>query len=140
IFFKPEFENELLSVIDTLVKDPKVKRAKPRFVVVTDFRTVVATDTRLHTNKEFTIEELADQIDFFLPLSGAEIYRVTRDNKIDRDAAYKMGELYDMLVAENPDWLAKGSHQLNVFLARLLFCFFAEDTGIFEVKSVFTKV
>src|SRR5699024_9563602 len=139
IFFRPEFENELLSVIDTLAKDPKVKRAKPRFVVVTDFKTMVATDTRLHTNKEFPIEELADQVDFFLPLSGAEIYRVTRDNKIDRDAAYKMGELYDMLVAENPEWLAKGSHQLNVFLARLLFCFFAEDTGIFEVKSIFTE-
>src|SRR5690606_4423182 len=70
---------------------------------------------------------------------GAEIYRVTRDNKIDRDAAYKMGELYDLLVAENPDWLAGGSHQLNVFLARLLFCFFAEDTCIFDKESIVTE-
>src|SRR5699024_10875583 len=51
IFFRPEFENELLSAIDTLAKDPKVKRAKPRFIFVTDFKTVAAIDTRLHTNK-----------------------------------------------------------------------------------------
>src|SRR5690606_22479950 len=89
--------------------------------------------------KEFVIEELPQQIDFFLPLSGAEIYRVSNDNKIDREAAYKLGELYDLLVLENPDWIANGSHQLNIFLSRILFCFFAEDTGIFEQKSIFTE-
>lgn len=139
IFFKTEYQEELLTTIDNLTKDPRVKRSKPRIIMVTDFHTVVATDTRLHTNREFLITELADHVDFFLPLSGAEIYRVTSDNKIDRDAAYKMGELYDLLVAENPDWLAGGSHQLNVFLARLLFCFFAEDTGIFDKESIFTE-
>lgn len=139
VFFKIEYQEELLSAIDNLSKDPRVERSKPRFIIVTDFHTVVATDTRKNANREFLIRELADQLDFFLPLSGAEIYRVTSDNKVDRDAAYKMGELYDLLVAENPDWLAGGSHQLNVFLARLLFCLFAEDTGIFKEKSIFTE-
>ncbi|WP_208796460.1 class I SAM-dependent DNA methyltransferase [Flavobacterium fluviatile] len=74
-----------------------------------------------------------------MPLSGAEIYRVSNDNKLDREAAYKLGELYDILVADNPDWIAQGSHQLNIFLSRLLFCFFAEDTGIFTIKSIFTE-
>ncbi|CAM3220684.1 class I SAM-dependent DNA methyltransferase [Empedobacter stercoris] len=139
IFFKVEKEANLLNLIDELAKDEKIKKQKPRFIVVTDFKYVLAVDTKLGNNKEFPIEELGEQTDFFLPLSGAEIYRVSNDNKLDRDAAYKLGELYDILVVDNPDWIAQGSHQLNIFLSRLLFCFFAEDTGIFEVKSIFTE-
>lgn len=139
LFFKVEQEKSLLTTIDNLSKNDKLLKIKPRFIIVTDFTTVVATDTKLKTNKEFVIEELPQQIDFFLPLSGAEIYRVSSDNKIDREAAYKLGELYDLLVLENLDWIANGSHQLNLFLSRILFCFFAEDTGIFEQKSVFTE-
>ncbi|MFV0193999.1 N-6 DNA methylase [Empedobacter falsenii] len=139
IFFKVEKEANLLNLIDELAKNEKIKKQKPRFIVVTDFKDVLAVDTKLGNNKEFPIEELSEQTDFFLPLSGAEIYRVSNDNKLDRDAAYKLGELYDILVVDNPDWIAQGSHQLNIFLSRLLFCFFAEDTGIFEVKSIFTE-
>src|SRR5690606_17254819 len=95
--------------------------------------------TKLKTNKEFVLADLPEHTDFFLPLSGAEIYRVHNNNELDRNAAYKLGELYDILVTDNPDWMAQGSHQLNIFLSRLLFCFFAEDTGIFVVKSIFTE-
>lgn len=139
IFFKVTKSEELLHTIDELSKDEKLARQKPRFLFVTDFDKVLAVDTKLKTNKEFPLIELGDQTDFFLPLSGAEIYRVTTNNKADRDAAYKLGELYDLLVTENPDWVAKGSHHLNLFLSRLLFCFFAEDTGIFDTKSIFTE-
>lgn len=139
IFFKSLTEGSLMDTIDELSKDDKILRQKPRFIVVTDFEHVFATDTKLKTNKEFSLDELAEQTDFFLPLSGAEIYRVHNNNELDRNAAYKLGELYDILVTDNPDWVAKGSHQLNIFLSRLLFCFFAEDTGIFEIKNLFTE-
>ncbi|WP_291071392.1 class I SAM-dependent DNA methyltransferase [Empedobacter sp. UBA5637] len=139
IFFKVEKQANLLNLIDELAKDDKIKKQKPRFIVVTDFHKVLAVDTKLGNNKEFQIQELGEQTDFFLPLSGAEIYRVSNDNKLDRDAAYKLGELYDILIADNPEWVANGSHHLNIFLSRLLFCFFAEDTGIFEQKSIFTE-
>ncbi|MCS7474846.1 class I SAM-dependent DNA methyltransferase [Myroides odoratimimus] len=139
IFFKSLTEGSLIDTIDELSKDDKILRQKPRFIVVTDFERFFATDTKLKTNKEFTLDELAEQTDFFLPLSGAEIYRVHNNNELDRNAAYKLGELYDILVVDNPDWIANGSHQLNIFLSRLLFCFFAEDTGIFAVKSIFTE-
>ena len=139
IFFKVLIEGNLLDTIDELSKDEKILRQKPRFIVVTNYNSFFAIDTKLKTNKDFTIDNLADQTDFFLPLSGAEIYRVSNDNKLDREAAYKLGELYDILVADNPDWIVQGSHQLNIFLSRLLFCFFAEDTGIFAVKSIFTE-
>src|SRR5690554_1528981 len=139
IFFKSLAEGSLIDTIDELSKDPKILRQKPRFIMVTDFEHFFATDTKLKTNKEFTLDELEEYTDFFLPLSGAEIYRVHNNNELDRNAAYKLGELYDILVTDNPDWVAKGSHQLNIFLSRLLFCFFAEDTGIFEVKNLFTE-
>lgn len=139
IFFKIEKTEHLINTIDELSKNEKTLKNKPRFIVVTNFETIVATDTKLKTNKEFAIAELGEQVDFFLPLSGAEIYRVSNDNKLDREAAYRLGELYDILVIDNPDWIAKGTHQLNIFLSRLLFCFFAEDTGIFAVKSIFTE-
>lgn len=139
IFFKCLNEGSLIDTIDELSKDEKILKQKPRFIVVTDFERFFATDTKLKTNKEFTLHELAEQTDFFLPLSGAEIYRVHNNNELDRNAAYKLGELYDILVVDNPDWIAQGSHQLNIFLSRLLFCFFAEDTGIFSIKSMFTE-
>ncbi|MDO5637558.1 MAG: N-6 DNA methylase [Myroides sp.] len=139
IFFKSLTEGNLMDTIDELSKDDKILKQKPRFIVVTDFERFFATDTKLKTNKEFTLDELAGQTDFFLPLSGAEIYRVHNNNELDRNAAYKLGELYDILVTDNPDWMAKGSQQLNIFLSRLLFCFFAEDTGIFEIKNLFTE-
>lgn len=139
IFFKAEESDKLIHTIDELSKNEAILKQKPRFIVVTDFNNVLATDTRKKINTEFPISQLSEQIDFFLPLSGAEIYRVSSDDKADRDAAYKLGELYDLLVVDNPEWVAQGSHQLNLFLSRLLFCYFAEDTGIFPIKSVFTE-
>lgn len=139
LFFKAITDENPLLVIEEMGKDAKLKKYRPRFLMVTDFKTVYATDTKLKTNKEFEIDHLSEQVDFFLPLTGAEIYRVVTDTKADREAAYQLGKLYDLLVDENPDWIAGGSHHLNVFLARILFCFYADDTGIFDTKNCFTE-
>ncbi len=139
IFFKVEVDENLLDAIDEASKDDKILKHNPRFIMVTDYETIVAVDVRLKANKRFSFSELPEQADFFLPLSGAEIYKVSTNNKADRDAAYQLGRLYEILVNDNPDWLANGSHHLNLFLSRLLFCFFAEYTGIFEIESIFTE-
>ncbi|SDL88182.1 class I SAM-dependent DNA methyltransferase [Chryseobacterium taihuense] len=138
IFFKEEVAENLLDAIDEASKDDKILKHNPRFIMVTDYETIVAVDVRLKANKRFSFSELPEQADFFLPLSGAEIYKVSTNNKADRDAAYQLGRLYEILVNDNPDWLANGSHHLNLFLSRLLFCFFAEDTDIFK-KNIFTE-
>ena len=59
---------------------------------------------------------------------------------VDQEATNKFGEIFDQLLTENPDVLktAKGRHALNVFFTQLLFCFFAEDTGIFT-ENQFTN-
>jgi len=60
------------------------------------------------------------------------------ENPADVKAAEKMAKLYDEIKRHNPTTTAYEVHSLNVFLSRLLFCFFAEDTEIFS-KSIFTN-
>lgn len=140
IFFKVEKSTQLLVSIERIAKDESILRHNPRFAILTDYETLVAKDLKLGNNLDIALKELPDHYDFFLPLAGAEAYHVSNDNEADRNAAYKMGELYDVLVEENELVFTdeKSAHNLNLFLSRLLFCFFAEDTGIFE-ENIFTN-
>ncbi|MFN3019930.1 class I SAM-dependent DNA methyltransferase [Chryseobacterium sp. TY3] len=138
VFFKVGESGSLLFDIEKYAKDEYVLKQNPRFIILTDFETFVAKDLKTGLNKDFPIVELSKHYAFFLPLTGAEIYRSTNDNKADRDASYELAKLYDILIEDNAELLAGHSHNLNVFLSRLLFCFFAEDTGIFETEGIFS--
>lgn len=141
IFFKVESTNKLLSSIDTISKEERILKHKPRFAILTDHKQLVAKDLRLEKNLDIEIKELPNYFDFFLPLAGSEVYNASNNNEADRNASYKMASLYDLLIEENPNiYNTKASiHHLNIFLSRLLFCFFAEDTEIFEQESIFTN-
>lgn len=138
VFFKVGKSGSLLFDIEKYAKDEYVLKQNPRFIILTDFETFVAKDLKTGLNKDFPISELSKHYAFFLPLTGAEIYRSTNDNKADRDASYELAKLYDILIEDNAELLSGHSHNLNVFLSRLLFCFFAEDTGIFETEGIFS--
>lgn len=141
IFFKVESTNKLLSSIDTMSKEERILKHKPRFAILTDHKQLVAKDLRLGKNLDIEIKELPNYFDFFLPLAGSEVYNASNNNEADRNASYKMASLYDLLIEENLNiYNTKASiHHLNIFLSRLLFCFFAEDTEIFEQESIFTN-
>jgi hypothetical protein len=141
IFFKEEATGQLLSAIDTISKEERILKHKPRFAILTDYKTLVAKDLRLGKTLDIEISELPNYFDFFLPLAGSEVYNSSNDNEADRNASYKMAELYDLLREENPHFYTSKErvHQLNIFLSRILFCFFAEDTEIFEEESIFTN-
>lgn len=141
IIFRIEDENNLLNAIDDISKDEGVQKHSPRFAIMTDFKHLVAKDLKLGKTLDIKIKELPKHYDFFLPLAGSEVYHSANDNEADRNAAYQMATLYDHLIEENPDiYQSKEQiHHLNVFLSRLLFCFFAEDTGIFPEDSIFTN-
>lgn len=141
IFFKEEEIDKILFSADALSADERVLKHSPRFLVVTDYKTLVAKDLKLGKAIDIPIEDLPRYYDFFLPLAGSEVYVTKNDNKADRDAAYKMAELYDCLIHANEGvYTSKESlHSLNIFLSRLLFCFFAEDTAIFEEEGIFTN-
>lgn len=140
VFFKTETSDKLLSSIEVVAKDDKILKHQPRFAILTDFNQLVAKDLKLNKNLDIPFKELLNYFDFFLPLAGSEVYNSSNNNEADRNASYKMASLYDLLIEENPDiYNSKESiHHLNIFLSRLLFCFFAEDTGIFKDTSIFT--
>jgi hypothetical protein len=86
---------------------------------------------------DIPIRELAQHFDFFLPWAGMEKAEIHTENPADVKAAGKMAKLFDEIKKDNPDNTPETVHQLNLFLSRLLFCFFAEDTGIFS-KGLFS--
>jgi type II restriction/modification system DNA methylase subunit YeeA len=141
IFFKVEASDKLLSSIEDTSKDVRILKHKPRFAILTDYKQLVAKDLKVGKNLDIKLKELPNYFDFFLPLAGSEVYNASNNNEADRNASYKMASLYDLLIDENPKiYNSKESiHNLNIFLSRLLFCFFAEDTEIFEQDSIFTN-
>jgi len=141
IFFKVEATDKLLSSIDAITKEEHILKHKPRFAILTDHKQIVAKDLKTGRPLDIALKDLPNYFDFFLPLAGSEVYNASNDNEADRNASYKMASLYDLLIEENPNiYNSKESvHNLNIFLSRLLFCFFAEDTEIFEQDSIFTN-
>ena len=138
LFFKEVYTENLLNLIDNLTKEPDNLKHNPRFVIVTDYKTLLAKDIRTGATLDTPILEIHKHFGFFLPWAGQEKYTQANENYADRKASYKMAKLYDILVNENPSIYDDGGHNLNIFLSRLLFCFFAEDTGIFSIEGVFT--
>ena len=138
MLFKEVETGTLLTVIDDLTKEPKSLKYNPRFVIVTDYQTLLAKDIRTGSTLDIPILEIHKHFSFFLPWAGKEKYSQKNENYADRKASYKMAKLYDILVNENPNIYNDGGHNLNIFLSRLLFCFFAEDTDIFPIEGMFT--
>lgn len=136
IYFKQSQNDCVLLDIDNMKKEPSVTRDKIRFVIATDFNQFVAIDTRTHDTLDIEFTELGKHFDFFLPWAGMEKAVYQGENPADVKAAEKMAKLFDLIKADNFNEESKNDtaalHNLNVFLTRLLFCFFAEDTGIFK--------
>jgi len=138
LLFKEVESGTLLNTIDELTKDTDSLKHNPRFVIVTDYKTLLAKDIRTGLALDTPIFEIYKHFGFFLPWAGQEKYSSPNDVEADRKASYKMAKMYDILVNENPGIYEDGGHNLNIFLSRLLFCFFAEDTDIFPIEGMFT--
>ena len=132
VYFK-ETTGDPLAVIDELKSSPTVVRYRTRFVIVTDYEELLAVDTKTGENLMIPIRNIDRHFTFFLPWAGMEKAQYVTEAHADVKAAERMGKLFDELLAANPGMLelSNGRHRLNIFFTRLLFCFFAEDTGIF---------
>ena len=139
VYFK-ETTGDPLAVIDELKTSPLVVRYNTRFVIVTDYTELLAIDTKTGENLMIPLRDINQHFTFFLPWAGMEKAQYVAEAHADIKAAERIGKLFDELLAANPGMfdMAHGRHALNVFFTRLLFCFFAEDTGIFE-QGGFTK-
>ena len=125
---------DLESVVDDLLDSDSAEKHAPRFVVATNFDRIYAADTKTNDILDIAFVELQKNFDFFLPWAGMEKAQNVSDNPADVKAAEKMAKLFDLIKVDNPASDPKSVHSLNVFLSRLLFCYFAEDTGIFTSK------
>lgn len=130
---------DLLERIETLKNDPKTFTHDPRFIIVTDYKKFLAVDTKTKDTRDIEFKDLWKHTDFFLPWSGKEKYQPHIESMADVKAAEKMAKIYDEIFHNNRSFADEHNHDLNVFLTRLLFCFFAEDTGIFTEEKLFTK-
>jgi len=138
IFFKASKDADLHLEIDRLQSTPSVVSHQPRFIIATDFEQLLAIDTKNQDSLAIPLFDLAKHFTFFLPLAGMEKAQFKIENPADVKAAEKMAKLYDEINKDNPTTTTAEVHGLNVFLSRLLFCFFAEDTEIFT-KGLFTN-
>lgn len=129
-----------LAMIEELRTAPNVVRYNPRFVIATNYDELIAVDTKTRENLMIPIRDIHKHFTFFLPWAGMEKAQYVAEAHADVKAAERMGKLFDELLAANPGLLdmPHGRHALNVFFTRLLFCFFAEDTGIFD-ENQFTN-
>lgn len=109
-----------------------VVRNDIRFVIVTDFESMVASDLKADERLEIALGELHKNYAFFLPLAGYEKAAMYSEHPADLKASEKMAQLFDLIRERNDLTKPEDVHALNVFLTRLLFCFYAEDTGIFD--------
>lgn len=128
LYYKEENVKDLHLTITEIKSNLKHDQ---RFIIVTDFDSLLAIDTKTNETLDIKLQELSNHYDFFLPWSGIEKAQHHDENPADVKAAEKMAKLFDEIKKDNPDSRPEFIHGLNVFLSRILFCFFAEDTNIF---------
>ena len=128
--------------LDALRQSPATqnKRHKVRFLLATDGTEFEAEDLTTGETVACSYTDFPDHFGFFLPLAGITTVKQIRENAFDVRAISRLNRLYMTLLTDNPDWggTTERRHDLNHFMARLIFCFFAEDTDIFNGDGFFT--
>lgn len=128
------------ATLKALRSSPETAKAKAKFIVATDGDTLEAEDLVSGETLASDYPDFADHFGFFLPLAGISTVKEIKENPIDVRATGRLNKLYVELLKHNKDWAsADRRHDMNHFMARLIFCFFAEDTGIFNGAGLFTQ-
>lgn len=134
LYFK-EVSGQVLQGYSDLEEKIKLLKSKPRYVIVTDYDQLLAKDEKKGDTLDIKFRELPRYFDFFLAWNGIEKADFEKENPADLKAAERFAKLFDELANDNED---ADRHGLNLFLIRLLFCLFAEDTNIFA-PDLFTN-
>jgi len=130
---------EIAATLAALRDSPATARAKAKFILATDGIDLEAEDTTTGETIACRFTDFPDHFGFFLPLAGISTFKQIRESAFDIRATSRLNRLYVELIKDNPDWgSADKRHDMNHFMARLIFCFFAEDTDIFVSDNLFT--
>ena len=136
--YQPVSMFDLTDQLELLKKNLQIIKAAPKIVAVSDGKTILAYDLREKDTYENQLERLPSDFAFFYPLMDVERVHYVEESPADVKAAEKLAKLHDELRSYNEFRSDDDLHDLNIFITRLLFCFFAEDTGIFE-ENLFTS-
>lgn len=125
--------------LKALRESPATTKAKAKFILATDGQTLEAEDLAGGETIVCAYPDFPNHFGFFLPLAGISTVKEITDNPVDVRATGRLNKLYVELLRENPDWARDERRaDMNHFMARLVFCFFAEDTDIFNGEGLFT--
>jgi hypothetical protein len=129
----------IAATLTALRDSPATPRAKAKFILATDGIDLEAEDITTGETIACRYTDFPDHFGFFLPLAGISTVKQIRESAFDIRATSRLNRLYVELIKDNPDWgSADKRHDMNHFMARLIFCFFAEDTDIFVSDNLFT--
>lgn len=133
-------EGQVTASLDALRVSPATTRQKAKFILATDGKNFEAENIVEGETVACAFADFSDHFGFFLPLAGITTVKQIRENAFDIKATGRLNRLYIELLRDNPDWgTEKRRHDMNHFMARLIFCFFAEDTAIFGEGARFTN-
>lgn len=126
--------------LKALRTSPATTKARAKFILATDGQMLEAEEFAGGETIACAYPDFPNHFGFFLPLAGISTIKEIKDNPIDIRATGRLNKLYVELLRENPEW-AKDERRadMNHFMARLVFCFFAEDTDIFNGEGLFTR-
>ena len=130
---------ETSKMLEALRESAATKKLKAKFILATDGEVLEAEDLTSGEAIACEYKKTENHFGFFLPLAGITTVKQIHNNPVDIQATGRLNRLYIELLNENPDWGTEARrHDLNQFMARLIFCFFAEDTDIFHGDQLFT--
>ncbi|WP_338431948.1 class I SAM-dependent DNA methyltransferase [Synechococcus elongatus] len=133
-------QGEVTATLTALRESRATAKHKVKFILATDGQSFEAENLIEGETVACEYAAFSDHFGFFLPLAGITTVRQIRENAFDIKATSRLNRLYVELLKENPDWdTAEKREAFNHFMARLIFCFFAEDTNIFPVEGMFTS-
>ncbi len=130
--------SEPMDTIIALKDNAAITRHNPRLYITCDGASIVAYDPKDDDLYDGTLDTLWRDFEFFKPLAGIEKFRNYEEAEADVKTAELMAKIYDDICRYNDFRDSNVSHCINVFMSRLLFCFFAEDTGLFQ-QNQFTN-
>ncbi|PZO91302.1 MAG: lactate dehydrogenase [Sphingomonas sanxanigenens] len=132
-------KGNVTTTLAALKSSPATTKAKAQFILATDGDMFEAEDIESGETVACSFAEFPEHFGFFLPLAGISTVKQVRDSAFDIRATSRLNRLYVELLKDNPEWSkADRRPDMNHFMARLIFCFFAEDTDIFNGTGLFT--
>ncbi len=108
---------------------------RPRYLLLSDFQTFEIIDLDQGTKVRFALHQLPEYVEEFSFILGVEKRPFSDQDPVNIEASEWMGRLHDALQASGYE-----GHDLERFLVRLVFCLFADDTGIFQPRGIFEEI